>query len=412
MKQFTKRLALVTGLLFTALICMAAVFIDTTSVFWKTEGGVVKLYVSNSIAVVTVQTNGQSIGIFSTNTLFAFDVTPKTPSTNSNATGQSSQNSGAINLQGARGGDTMRLTTGTGGQGGAVLILAGMGGEDPVALTNNTGGAGGAVTFFSGDGGGASASAATNNILGGNGGSGGFGTGNGGSPSSPATNTIGGVGGNFQITAGNGGTPTAGWSRKGGNGGPAGMVAGNGGDGVRTNGGIGGSLTMTAGNGGAATTSPGNPSPGGSVNITAGAGATGPSTNSDGGHVLINGGAPGSGAVPGNVKLASLGRGAGVQIGPATATIATITNALAASLALDFPSTATLASSDLPIAIAGVTSNNCAVALSVAWEGAAGGGIFSTFASNDTVFVRFSNNTALSIDPTLFTATVVCFRIR
>lgn len=299
MKSFTKRAALVVGLLFTALLCMGIVFIDSTANFWKMESGIVKLYVSNTIPVMMVDTNTQRIGIFSTNTSFAFEVLPRRPSTNSAATGQSSAIVGGINLQGAVGGNTVRLTTGTGGAGGGIFAQGGDGGDASLATTNATGGAGGGLTYGGGTGGGAVNTSATNASTGGSGGPVSFSSGAGGSPAAQATNTVGGNGGTFTFTGGSGGTPTAGWARKGGGGSTINLNAGNGGDGVRTNAGNGGSFNLTAGNGGAATTTPAFPGLAGGINIIAGNGGTG-DTNAFGGNVSVAGG---TGAADGNVLL-------------------------------------------------------------------------------------------------------------
>lgn len=91
-----------------------------------------------------------------------------------------------------------------------------------------------------------------------------------------------------------------------------------------------------------------------------------------------------------------------------------ITNVLGGSASLDFPSTAAGTVSDLPMTVTGVTSNNVAVCLSAPWEVLTGnGGLFTTYNSNDTIFVRFvNNNLVTAIDPTPGTFSVVGFRIR
>ncbi len=101
---------------------------------------------------------------------------------------------------------------------------------------------------------------------------------------------------------------------------------------------------------------------------------------------------------------------AGLLIGPASATI---TNILTGSASLDFGSIAASTVSDLPITVTGVTSNNCHVALSVPWESASAGGSFSYFNSNDTVYVRFSNQQAVgAIDPGPGTFSVLAFKVK
>lgn len=100
----------------------------------------------------------------------------------------------------------------------------------------------------------------------------------------------------------------------------------------------------------------------------------------------------------------------GLAVGP---TPATITNTLFGSLSLDFPSTVAGTSSDLPIAVTGVTSNNCHVSLCVPGQAAAGGGIFTHYVTNDTVVVRFSNNQlTLAIDPTPAVFSALVFRVQ
>lgn len=67
---------------------------------------------------------------------------------------------------------------------------------------------------------------------------------------------------------------------------------------------------------------------------------------------------------------------------------------------LDFPNTLAATMSDLPITVVGCTSNSIVTGFGVPWQSAAGGGSFGTFCSNDTVYVRFINQTALAINPT------------
>ncbi len=101
---------------------------------------------------------------------------------------------------------------------------------------------------------------------------------------------------------------------------------------------------------------------------------------------------------------------AGLIIGPSSAAI---TNILTGSASLDFGSTAAGTVSDLPITVTGVTSNNCHVSLSVPWESASGGGSFTTFNSNDVVYVRFSNQQLVNaVDPGPGTFSVLAFRVK
>ena len=415
MKPFTKRLALVTGLLFTALICMGIVFIDTTANFWKFSGGFIQLVVNtNAQASITIDTNTLRFGINSNNTSIGVAISARQPATNAAGNGTSASTIGASIIHGATGGFTTDGADATGGAGGAVRMFSGAGGESLGSTINAVGGTAGAASINGGTGGGAQ-SIATNAITGGLGGSMTFAGGSGGTPNFAATNTVGGNGGSVVLSGGVGSTPAQGWARKGGNGALASLTAGNGGNGVRTNGGNGGAASLVAGNGGSATTG-GNPGNGGTASITGGDGSTG-TTNSDGGHVFIAGGAPGSGAVPGNVVLArtsaGTSRGAGVQIGPAVGGIATITNVLGAAASLDFPNTVAGTFSDLPITVTGATSNNVAVCLSTPWMCATNGGSYFTYSSNDTIFVRFLNHNLVSaIDPVPGTFSVVGFRIR
>lgn len=99
----------------------------------------------------------------------------------------------------------------------------------------------------------------------------------------------------------------------------------------------------------------------------------------------------------------------GLAVGP---TPATITNTLFGSASLDFPSTTAGAFSDLVISATGVTSNNCHVSLCLPWQASAGGGIFTHYTSNDTVYIRFSNNQlTLAIDPTPATFSALVFKV-
>lgn len=442
MKTLTKRIALITGLLCTALICMGIVYIDTVNNYWQFSGGFIRLVVNtNAQAVITIDTNTQAVGIFTNEISRSFQVVGRRVATNTTGNGSSASTSGSIQFVGSDGGHSSASNAGTvsGGTAGGVTLRGGVGGNAQNATTNATGGAGGALALVSGAGGVAQSAGglATNALTGGNGGAITITSGAGGSPSIAATNTVAGSAGNFSLTAASGGTPSAGWSRKGGNGGGFVVSAGGGGGSTRTNGGAAGSVSFSAGSGGSASTTPGNggdaggvtfaagnggsaaaggnPAPGGDIAFTAGNGSTG-DTNSNGGNIYLSGGSPGSGAKAGDVVVGRPNDGSdargGLMIGPLLGGSASITNLLGAAAALDFGSTATLTSADLPITVTGATSNNCAVALSVPWESAAGGGSFSTFASNDTIYVRFANNTALSIDPGPGTFSVVVFRIR
>lgn len=440
MKTFIKRFALTAALLFTALICMGIVYIDNTKHYFYQAGGIVQMFVHTNY-VFGVDTNTGRVGFGITNTTSSFSVVGKQPATNATGNGASASASGRVGMTGGKGGGTFAPTTAVGGIGGQILSAGGDGGDVPLATTNATGGAGGTINYSGGIGGmNGVIGVATNATTGGAGGGLSFNGGAGGAPASESTNTVGGAGGVLNFNGGQGSTPTAGWARKAGNGGTVNINGGApGANAVRTNGANGGAINITGGVGGGVATTPGdggvpgninltagamsavsgggNGNPGGLINITAGAGGTG-ATNSDGGHVFISGGAPGAGAVPGNVVLARTSAGAslgaGVQVGPFIAGgTATITNVLGGAAALDFPSTAAGAFSELTIAVTGATSNNLAVALSVPWESAQLGGAFVTFNSNDVVYVRFINNSLVAaIDPTPGTFAVVGFRIR
>lgn len=411
MKIFTKRLALVTGLLFTALICMGVVFIDSTSVFWKMESGIVKLYVTNDIPVIMVDTNTQRIGFFSTNTTYALEIAPRRPSTNGLATGQSSALIGGMNFQGAKGGDTIRGTTATGGAGGNAFIIGGDGGEAPFALTNYTGGTGGGFTVLGGTGGGATVGIATNNMTGGNGGAFSLASGPGGSPATPATNAVGGNGGTITITANGGGTPTAGWSRKTGSGGQLIFNGGSSGNSVRTNTGNGGAISFTAGNSGNVTTSPGDPGNAGNLNFTSGNGGGG-GTNANGGSQYF---LPGTGAITGSIVIGrdvtGVSRG-GLQVGPlVTGTTATLTNLLTITAVLDFPSIAAGSVADIDVAFAGAADGDV-VTLGVPLS-AVTNCMWMAFASNAVVYVRAANGqlvTAQDPNSGVFRITLEKFR--
>lgn len=410
-KLFTKRLALVTGLLFTALLCLGVVYIDTTSVFWKMESGIVKLYVSNSIPVINVDTNTQRIGIFSTNTTYAFEVLPRVPSTNGAATGQSSAVIGGMNFQGAKGGDTIRGTTATGGAGGTVNIVGGDGGEAPFALTNYTGGGGGGFAVVGGTGGGATTGIATNNMVGGNGGAFTLFSGPGGSPTTPATNAVGGNGGAITITASAGGTPTAGWARKTGNGGQLTFAGGSSGNSVRTNTGNGGSISFSAGNSGNVTTSPGDAGAPGQISFVSGNGGSG-GTNANGGSQYF---LPGTGAITGSIVIGRDSTGAsrgGLQVGPlVSGTTATLTNLLSITAVLDFPSIAAGSVADMNVAFAGAADGDV-VTLGVPLASVTNC-TWMAFASNAVVYVRAANGqlvTAQDPNSGTFRITVEKFR--
>lgn len=427
MKTFIRRTSLVCGLLFTAVLCLGVVYIDTINNYWKFNGGFIQLMVNTNgvntngiVASFSVKTNTLRVGINTNNDTFGTMILGALPPPVQSALGDNANSTGAIFMKGGDGGSANRPTTATGGQGGRVEINGGAGGEALSAVTNATGGPGGVFLFSGGTGGGAATGVATNATTAGAGGQFNLSGGSGGSPSTPSTNTVGGLGGAGVLAGGSGGSPSAGWARKGGTGGPFTITGGAGGTGVRTNGGNGGAVTITGGAAGPVT-SDGNAGAGapGLVEILGGAGAvsTGGGTNSNGGTVFIAGGAPASGASPGDVVLArtsgGVSRGAGVQIGPILGGSVSITNVLGGRADLDFPSTAAGAVSDLVIAVVGVVSNNCAISLSVPWESASGGGAYSTFCSNDTVYVRFINNQlAAAIDPNPGNFTVVAFRIR
>lgn len=386
-----KKRSLALGILLgiAVMVSLGVVFIDSTSVFWKMESGIVKLYVSNSIPVMNVDTNTQRIGIFSTNTTYAFEVLPRRPSTNALATGQSSALVGGMNFQGAKGGDSIRGTTATGGAGGNVFATGGDGGEAPLAQTNYTGGAGGGLVVLGGTGGGATTGIATNNATGGNGGAFSLLSGPGGSPATAATNAAGGNGGTINIAGGAGGTPTAGWSRKTGNGGLLTFSGGNSGDSTRTNTGNGGTISFTAGSSGNVTTAPGDPGIAGDLNFTSGNGGGG-GTNANGGSQYF---LPGTGAITGNIvigrNVSGTARG-GLQVGPLVAgTTATLTNLLTITAVLDFPSLAAGTVTDLPVAFAGAADGDVVV-LAVPLSSVTNC-MWLAFASNAVVYVRAHN---------------------
>ncbi len=88
--------------------------------------------------------------------------------------------------------------------------------------------------------------------------------------------------------------------------------------------------------------------------------------------------------------------GGGLKIGAGNATL---TNMLYASATLAFPITIAGAMNDLPIATVGTITNRATCTLGVPWQSAQNGGSFGAFLSNDTVYVRFINQTALAITP-------------
>lgn len=321
MKQFTKRAALVCGLLCTALLCMGIVYIDTTQNFWSTAGGFVRLTVSNNVSTITVSTNTpHGFGYRTNNILFSFMVQGAKPGTNSTGNGSTANNSGSIFMTAGGGGDAatnspanagsaggrLILSSGpggvslnassnaSGGGGGVVQILGGNGGAPSVNASNTVGGAGGIFTFFSGNGGSPSGGAITRK--GGNGGDMNFDPGQGGN----SINTNGGNAGRFNIDSANGGTATG--TGNGGSGGDLQLISGAGGIASGTGiGGNGGSALVSAG-AAAASSGGGNAGAPGGVSIVGGNGAAG-ATNSNGGNVIIGGGSPGSGANAGNVLL-------------------------------------------------------------------------------------------------------------
>lgn len=435
MKKRSLALGILLGI--AVVVSLGIVYIDNIKHYFITAGGLTQFFV-NTNYVFGVDTNTGRIGFGVTNTTVYLQVVGKKPATNALGNGTSAAASGRIDIVGGNGGDTFAPTSASGGAGGLITLTGGTGGEAPLATTNNTGGTGGTVLIIAGTGGGGNVTGvATNANTGGTGGSVAINGGTGGVPTSPATNTVSGNGGGFTAAAGDSASPSAGWARKTGTGGSVSFTAGVSGNSTRTNSGNGGSVTFTAGNSGNVLTTPGNsgmpgaislnagnagsaaaggnPSPGANVSINGGNGSTG-DTNSNGGRVHIVGGVPGSGAVAGDVVVARASDGSsrgGLMVGPILGGAASVTNILGGSASLDFGSVAAGAVEDLPIAVTGVTSNNCAVSLSVPWESASGGGAFVTFNSNDVIYVRFVNNQLVAaIDPTPGTFTVVAFRIR
>lgn len=321
--KFSKRLAIVCGVLFTALLCMGIVYIDNTKHYFYTAGGLVQMWVNTNF-VFGVDTNTGRVGWGVTNTASSFLVQGKQPATNATGNGTSAAASGALNFLAGQGGGTFATTTASGGAGGGMTIRSGQGGDAPLAKTNSTAGNGGTFTLASGIGGGGITGASTNAATGGSGGNFLVNSGVGGSPNAPATNTVGGNGGGFNLTSGSGGSPTAGWAAKGGSGGLIIFQAGSGGASARTNSGNGGAVFIGSGSSGNATlggnagtpgqmdfqaggsgssTGGGNPSSGADMTFTAGAGNTG-ATNSNGGTVFLAAGASGgSGAKDGFIAL-------------------------------------------------------------------------------------------------------------
>lgn len=389
----TRSLALGILLGIAVVVSLAIVYIDTTQNYWYVNGGFVKLIVSNQTqqAIFTVDTNTLRVGFNSNNVTVSFMVLGRSPSNVTSSSGTSAATPGQIQFQGGTGGGTTIPTTGSGGIGGTLRFTGGTGGDALSATTNATGGAGGTLVFTGGTGGATDLGAATNVTTGGGGGMLTLSGGTAGAPSTPSTNTFGGLGGGMTIAAANGGTPSAGWARKGGAGGLLTITAGNGGNGTRTNSGAGGELTITAGSAGGVLTAPGNPEPGGNLNLVAGNGSTG-DTNSNGGRVHLIGGSPGSGAVAGEVVVgrnaAGTSRG-GLQIGLFLASTATVTNWLTATQALDFPSIVAGAVADLPITVAGAADGDV-VTLSVPIS-AVTNCMWMAFASNGVCYVRAAN---------------------
>lgn len=303
MKTFARRTAIVTGLLFTALLCMGIVYIDSINHYWRVggeNGAYVQLIVSNKL-VLSVNTNTGRIGVNVSNAnSVSFDMVGLDAATNLTGNGGTASSSGRIRMKAGTGGASFLQTSASGGGGGAVQITSGDGGSVPLATTNATGGAGG--TFFLTGGAGGSGSSATNSIIGGAGGGMLIQAGSGTGSSFATTQAVGGAGGSVSMIGGLGATPSGGWSRKGGNGGAAALTGGDGGAGVRTNGGNGGNAVITAGTAGNASTTPAFAGLAGNVLITAGSGGTG-DTNTFGGNVIVAGGAGGGGAAAGNVLL-------------------------------------------------------------------------------------------------------------
>lgn len=388
------------------------VYIGDTNNFWRL-GGAASAYVelvSSNVQRIAINTNTGRIGINSSNA----NVSGVTingalpPATNSATTGTSMATPGRIVMSGSVGGNSSNTGDATGGAGGGLLFTGGAGGEAGLSTVNAVGGNGGVFTFSAGTGGGAAANAATNSVTGGNGATASFSGGAGGIPSVAATNTVTGNGGNVNLTGGASAAPSAGWSRKTGSGGTISILAGSSGAGTRTNSGAGGTITLTGGNSGDVSTAPGDPGTAGLIELLAGSGGSG-GTNANGASIFATGG---TGVISGDVIVGRTSAGTargGLMVGPPGASI---TNILGGSLSLDFPNTLTLTSSDLPITVTGVTSNNCSVIIGVPWEAVSGGGSYSHFESNDVVYVRFSNNTVGSINPTPATFTVIAFKIR
>jgi hypothetical protein len=69
------------------------------------------------------------------------------------------------------------------------------------------------------------------------------------------------------------------------------------------------------------------------------------------------------------------------------------------SATLDFPNTASQTSSDLPITVSGATQDSVVTMLGVPPAAATGGGSFFAFPSNNTVFIRFVNQTSGNLNP-------------
>lgn len=175
------------------------------------------------------------------------------------------------------------------------------------------------------------------------------------------------------------------------------MFSGDGGGAVGGQGGNGGSFTFLAGSAGGSSGA-GNPGNAGSFSMVAGNGANG-NTNSNGGSVFVVGGTGGTSAQNGNVVLARTSGGTaqgGVQIGPTTS--ATVTNWLTGTATLDFGNIAAAGTEDLPITVAGATTNDVAQ-IGVPWQAAITGGTFTPFTSNGVVYVRFANHTGGAVNP-------------
>jgi hypothetical protein len=100
----------------------------------------------------------------------------------------------------------------------------------------------------------------------------------------------------------------------------------------------------------------------------------------------------------------------GLEIGPGSATV---TNILIATASLDFPSTGASTNSDLGITVTGATTNDFPQ-LCVPFQAANAPHIsYSCFMSNDTVWVRFTNNrTNAAVDPAIAVFRAMVTKVR